>query len=168
MPRKRAPLKKVYCIYHFAGALIAIRFNKNKWVFFANILPHFCLRLPEARYVGGQGDAEGREDVEEDPETVVLHAMVVVWEADGEKALDGHGHHHVDGGAERDPVERVLEPRKRPEQEVRVEGVEGVAERLQHPEQDVEAVADDQGWKIGKISRRSGVCSDSGKFLFFL
>ena len=109
-------------------------------------LPHHGLGLPEPGDVGEDGDAHGREDVEQDSLCApVAAALVVVREADGEEPLDGHSHHHVDGGAQCDAVERVLEPGERLQQYVGVEPREGVAESLQHPEDDVKAVADDEG-----------------------
>ena len=108
-------------------------------------LLEYRLRLPEPRDIGEERDAHGGHDVEEDPLSAVAHALVVVREADGQEPFDRHRHHHVDGGAEGDAVERVLEPGKRLQEHVRVERGERVAERLQHPEHDVEAVADHEG-----------------------
>ena len=105
------------------------------------------VRLEEPGQVDRQRDGHGRQDVEEAPVLLRAHALVVVREAHGQIALDGHGDDHVDAGAERDAVEGVVEPREDVEEELGVERGKGVAEGLHDAEEDVEAVARHQGWR---------------------
>ncbi len=74
-------------------------------------LPFLRFSFKEFRHVDENGRENGGQDVEPGPllrPPAASATLIVEREADGEIALDGHGHHHVDGRAQRDPIERVV------------------------------------------------------------
>ena len=76
----------------------------------------------ELRYADYECRDHSREDVVEGPVGLPVHAVVVVRKADGQEPLDRHRDQDVDGADQGDPVERVVEPGKDVQQEVRVIG----------------------------------------------